>query len=178
MSCFFKRGLKVCCLPGDTIHHPATKSFGCPLPPLLKGHFFSRPVGNPNYPGTQSFYSCLDWMQIPTPTHGTNPASRPSMISWRSLVFWCVNPNFLITEPSWDFNFFFISVSWLVLSEIFPGGIRGRAIALTSCVNWGVNLLISSTFLTITGKAGRAYHEFIWLWVSVMNFSCTYINDL
>ncbi|XP_077208428.1 solute carrier family 2, facilitated glucose transporter member 12 isoform X2 [Paroedura picta] len=46
-------------------------------------------------------------------------------------------------------------MSWLVLSEIFPGGIRGRAIALTSSVNWGVNLLISSTFLTITESTGR-----------------------
>lgn len=45
-----------------------------------------------------------------------------------------------------------ISVSWLVLSEIFPGGIRGRAMALTSSMNWGINLLISLTFLTVTGK--------------------------
>uniref|UniRef100_A0A8C0FJJ7 Solute carrier family 2, facilitated glucose transporter member 12 n=1 Tax=Bubo bubo TaxID=30461 RepID=A0A8C0FJJ7_BUBBB len=43
-------------------------------------------------------------------------------------------------------------MSWLVLSEIFPGGIRGRAMALTSSMNWGINLLISLTFLTVTGK--------------------------
>ncbi|XP_071405220.1 solute carrier family 2, facilitated glucose transporter member 12 isoform X2 [Pithys albifrons albifrons] len=43
-------------------------------------------------------------------------------------------------------------MSWLVLSEIFPGGIRGRAMALTSSMNWGINLLISLTFLTVTGN--------------------------
>uniref|UniRef100_A0A8C4VPX4 Solute carrier family 2, facilitated glucose transporter member 12 n=1 Tax=Gopherus evgoodei TaxID=1825980 RepID=A0A8C4VPX4_9SAUR len=43
-------------------------------------------------------------------------------------------------------------MTWLVLSEIFPGGIRGRAMALTSSMNWGINLLISLTFLTVTGK--------------------------
>ncbi|XP_056342532.1 solute carrier family 2, facilitated glucose transporter member 12 isoform X2 [Oenanthe melanoleuca] len=45
-------------------------------------------------------------------------------------------------------------MSWLVLSEIFPGGIRGRAMALTSSMNWGINLLISLTFLTVTGNTG------------------------
>lgn len=49
--------------------------------------------------------------------------------------------------------FLFILVPWLVLSEIFPGGIRGRAMALTSSMNWGINLLISLTFLTVTGKS-------------------------
>ncbi|KAL0623744.1 Solute carrier family 2, facilitated glucose transporter member 12, partial [Plecturocebus cupreus] len=43
-----------------------------------------------------------------------------------------------------------ITMPWLVLSEIFPGGIRGRAMALTSSMNWGINLLISLTFLTVT----------------------------
>lgn len=46
----------------------------------------------------------------------------------------------------------FLLVHWLLLSEIFPIGIRGRAMALTSSMNWGINLLISLTFLTLTGK--------------------------
>jgi len=53
------------------------------------------------------------------------------------------------------------SVSWLVLSEIFPGGIRGRAMALTSSMNWGINLLISLTFLTVTGKISLCPPELI-----------------
>ncbi|XP_069579609.1 solute carrier family 2, facilitated glucose transporter member 12 [Brachyistius frenatus] len=43
---------------------------------------------------------------------------------------------------------------YVVLSEIFPMGIRGRAVSVVSAVNWATNLLISMTFLTITEKIG------------------------
>lgn len=43
------------------------------------------------------------------------------------------------------------SVVYVVLSEIFPMGVRGRAVSVVSAVNWATNLLISMTFLTITG---------------------------
>ncbi|XP_072852568.2 solute carrier family 2, facilitated glucose transporter member 12 [Pogona vitticeps] len=58
-------------------------------------------------------------------------------------------------------------MSWLVLSEIFPGGIRGRAISLTCSVNWGLNLLISSTFLTITDLIGLPWVYFIYALMSL-----------
>ncbi|KAM8945542.1 solute carrier family 2, facilitated glucose transporter member 12 [Pelodytes ibericus] len=45
-------------------------------------------------------------------------------------------------------------MAWLVQSEIFPAGIKGRAFALTSSMNWGMNLLISLTFLTLTEIVG------------------------
>ncbi|XP_062981779.1 solute carrier family 2, facilitated glucose transporter member 12 [Elgaria multicarinata webbii] len=62
-------------------------------------------------------------------------------------------------------------MSWLVLSEIFPGGIRGRAIALTSSMNWGVNLLISSTFLTITDRIGLPWIYFIYALMSLASLA-------
>eukprot|EP00079_Xenopus_tropicalis_P018714 XP_004920871.2 PREDICTED: solute carrier family 2, facilitated glucose transporter member 12-like [Xenopus tropicalis] len=46
-------------------------------------------------------------------------------------------------------------MAWLVQSEIFPAGIKGRAFAITSSMNWGMNLLISLTFLTLTGKGSH-----------------------
>ncbi|KAH0622316.1 hypothetical protein JD844_024508 [Phrynosoma platyrhinos] len=58
-------------------------------------------------------------------------------------------------------------MSWLVLSEIFPGGIRGRAMSLTSSMNWGVNLLISSTFLTTTDLIGLPWMYFIYALMSL-----------
>lgn len=30
-------------------------------------------------------------------------------------------------------------------------GVRGRAVSVVAAVNWAINLLISMTFLTITG---------------------------
>ncbi|NXW92083.1 GTR12 protein, partial [Alopecoenas beccarii] len=62
-------------------------------------------------------------------------------------------------------------MSWLVLSEIFPGGIRGRAMALTSSMNWGINLLISLTFLTVTELIGLAWVCFIYTIMSLASLA-------
>ncbi|XP_041661601.1 solute carrier family 2, facilitated glucose transporter member 12 [Cheilinus undulatus] len=43
---------------------------------------------------------------------------------------------------------------YVVLSEIFPMGVRGRAVSVVSAVNWATNLLISMTFLTVTERIG------------------------
>ena len=44
------------------------------------------------------------------------------------------------------------SVSWLLLSELFPAHIRGRAIAMATVFNWGANLIVALTFLNIMSK--------------------------
>ena len=44
------------------------------------------------------------------------------------------------------------TVTWLVLSEIFPVGIRGRAFAFTNCFNWATHLLVTCSFLHVIGK--------------------------
>ncbi|KFP87128.1 Solute carrier family 2, facilitated glucose transporter member 12, partial [Acanthisitta chloris] len=62
-------------------------------------------------------------------------------------------------------------MSWLVLSEIFPGGIRGRAMALTSSMNWGINLLISLTFLTVTELIGLSWVCFIYMIMSLASLA-------
>lgn len=43
-------------------------------------------------------------------------------------------------------------VTWLVLSEIYPAEIRGRAFAFCSSFNWAANLLISLSFLDLIGE--------------------------
>ncbi|NXS15195.1 GTR12 protein, partial [Mystacornis crossleyi] len=62
-------------------------------------------------------------------------------------------------------------MSWLVLSEIFPGGIRGRAMALTSSMNWGINLLISLTFLTVTELIGLSWVCFTYTIMSLASLA-------
>lgn len=56
---------------------------------------------------------------------------------------------FLIQMSYFIFSLF--PVVYVVVSEIFPMAIRGRAVCVVSAVNWATNLLISMTFLTITG---------------------------
>nr|XP_057912707.1 solute carrier family 2, facilitated glucose transporter member 12 [Doryrhamphus excisus] len=58
-------------------------------------------------------------------------------------------------------------MSYVVLTEIFPTGVRGRAVSVVSAVNWGTNLLISMTFLTITEKVGVPNIMFLY---AVMSF--------
>ncbi|KAF7230436.1 solute carrier family 2, facilitated glucose transporter member 12 isoform X1 [Nothobranchius furzeri] len=55
---------------------------------------------------------------------------------------------------------------YVVLSEIFPMGVRGRAVSVVSAVNWATNLLISMTFLTITEKIGVPNVMFLYAAVS------------
>ena len=46
-----------------------------------------------------------------------------------------------------SYSFSFGPVTWLLLSEIFPSTIKGRAMAISTSVNWAANLAISATFL-------------------------------
>ncbi|XP_061479856.1 solute carrier family 2, facilitated glucose transporter member 12 [Rhineura floridana] len=89
----------------------------------------------------------------------TGAMEVPSALKWLSLA------GLLVYVAA--FSIGLGPMSWLVLSEIFPGGIRGRAIALTSSMNWGVNLLISSTFLTVTDRIGLPWVCFIYALMSL-----------
>lgn len=47
-------------------------------------------------------------------------------------------------------------IFWLIISEIYPLNIRGRAMSLATVANWGFNAVVASTFLTLTEKLGKA----------------------
>ncbi len=47
-------------------------------------------------------------------------------------------------------------VFWLILSEIYPLRIRGRAMSVGTVANWGANLIVALTFLTLTQVMGKA----------------------
>lgn len=46
-----------------------------------------------------------------------------------------------------------VLVTWLVLSEIYPAEIRGRAFAFCNSFNWASNLLVSLSFLDLIGES-------------------------
>lgn len=62
-------------------------------------------------------------------------------------------------------------MAWLVQSEIFPAGIKGRAFAITSSMNWGMNLLISLTFLTLTETIGLPWMIFSYAVMSLISLA-------
>ncbi|NGX62955.1 MAG: putative metabolite transport protein CsbC [Candidatus Anoxychlamydiales bacterium] len=65
-------------------------------------------------------------------------------------------------------SFFAISlgpVAWLIISEIYPMGIRGRAMGIAIFANWTCNYIVSLTFLTLVdflGKSGT-----FWLYAAI-----------
>ncbi|XP_054346380.2 solute carrier family 2, facilitated glucose transporter member 12 [Pongo pygmaeus] len=89
----------------------------------------------------------------------TDPGDVPAFLKWLSLA------SLLVYVAA--FSIGLGPMPWLVLSEIFPGGIRGRAMALTSSMNWGINLLISLTFLTVTDLIGLPWVCFIYTVMSL-----------
>jgi sugar porter (SP) family MFS transporter len=47
-------------------------------------------------------------------------------------------------------------VFWLMLSEIYPLRIRGRAMSVGTVANWSANLIVALSFLTLTQVLGKA----------------------
>jgi sugar porter (SP) family MFS transporter len=45
-------------------------------------------------------------------------------------------------------------VFWLLIAEIYPLAVRGRAMSLASLANWGSNLLVALTFLSLIELVG------------------------
>ena len=48
-------------------------------------------------------------------------------------------------------------VTWTVINEVFPGRIRGRAVAVATAVNWGSAFVVSQGFLSLVGSIGEAF---------------------
>jgi sugar porter (SP) family MFS transporter len=46
-------------------------------------------------------------------------------------------------------------VFWLILSEIYPLRIRGRAMSVGTVANWSANLIVALSFLTLTQVLGK-----------------------
>ncbi|HVB55711.1 MAG TPA: sugar porter family MFS transporter [Candidatus Acidoferrales bacterium] len=56
-------------------------------------------------------------------------------------------------------------VFWLMISEIYPLKIRGRAMGVATVANWGSNLLVALTFLSLLRFLGRPWT--FWLYALI-----------
>lgn len=78
----------------------------------------------------------------------------PSSLKWASLI------TLLVYVAG--FSFSLGPMVYVVISEIFPMGVRGRAASVVGAVNWATNLLISMTFLTATEIVGLPVMLFLY----------------
>jgi SP family galactose:H+ symporter-like MFS transporter len=58
-------------------------------------------------------------------------------------------------------------VFWLILSEIYPLRIRGRAMSVGTVANWSANLIVALSFLTLTQVLGKAVTFWLYGIVSI-----------
>jgi len=47
-------------------------------------------------------------------------------------------------------------VFWLLISEIYPAGIRGKAMSIATIANWGANFIVAISFLTLLNTISNA----------------------
>ncbi|XP_020839801.1 solute carrier family 2, facilitated glucose transporter member 10 isoform X1 [Phascolarctos cinereus] len=73
------------------------------------------------------------------------------------------------------FSFGFGPITWLVLSEIYPAEIRGRAFAFCNSFNWAANLLISLSFLDLIGAIGLSWTFLLYGLMAVIGLSFIYL---
>jgi hypothetical protein len=46
-------------------------------------------------------------------------------------------------------------VFWLLISEIFPLGVRSKAMSVSTVANWAANFLVAATFLSLSKAITR-----------------------
>jgi MFS family permease len=56
-------------------------------------------------------------------------------------------------------------VFWLMISEIYPLNVRGKAMSMASLANWGSNFIVALTFLLLIDAFGQA--GTFWLYAAI-----------
>lgn len=66
------------------------------------------------------------------------------------------------------FAFSFGPIPWLMMTEIFPLQLRGRAVSVATMTSWGGNLIVSFTFLSLLKAIGPSYTFWIYAVVGIL----------
>jgi MFS transporter, SP family, galactose:H+ symporter len=76
-------------------------------------------------------------------------------------------------------TFFAISlgpIAWLIISEVFPLEIRGKAMGFAITANWICNVIVSLTFLTLLETLTPSYTFYLYACISVLGFFFVYFK--
>jgi MFS family permease len=61
-------------------------------------------------------------------------------------------------------------VFWLMISEIFPTGVRSKAMSVSTMTNWAANFIVAGTFLTLTMAITKQGTFFVYTGIGVAAF--------
>ncbi|XP_005862232.1 PREDICTED: solute carrier family 2, facilitated glucose transporter member 10 isoform X2 [Myotis brandtii] len=109
----------------------------------------------------------------PVPVLSTASPAPPSPAPERALLHWTALVCMMVFVSA--FSFGFGPVTWLVLSEIYPAEIRGRAFAFCSSFNWAANLFISLSFLDLIGTIGLSWTFLLYGLTAVLGLGFIYL---
>jgi sugar porter (SP) family MFS transporter len=65
-------------------------------------------------------------------------------------------------------------VFWLLISEIYPLNVRSKAMSVATVANWGANLIVAVTFLSIVKALGRPGAFWLYAALTVLSVIFTY----
>jgi len=70
-------------------------------------------------------------------------------------------------------------IFWLLIAEIYPLKIRGRAMSLATVANWGFNMLVAATFLTLIEKLGKPGTFWLFALITVLGiiYCCLFVPE-
>ncbi|XP_037020480.2 solute carrier family 2, facilitated glucose transporter member 10 [Artibeus jamaicensis] len=109
----------------------------------------------------------------PGPALSTTSQASPSPAPGRALLHWTALVCMMLFVSA--FSFGFGPVTWLVLSEIYPAEIRGRAFAFCNSFNWAANLFISLSFLDLIGTIGLSWTFLLYGLTAVLGLGFIYL---
>src|SRR5271168_2101937 len=75
-----------------------------------------------------------------------------------------------------SFAFSLGPVTWTVINEIYPGEVRGRAVAVATAVNWAAAFLVSEFFLTVVDAIGQAYTFWLFAAFCILGLFWVYVG--
>ncbi|XP_067904673.1 solute carrier family 2, facilitated glucose transporter member 10 [Heterodontus francisci] len=85
-------------------------------------------------------------------SHNTQTPVSSTQTSKRLALNWITLLSMMAFVSAYSIGFG--PMTWLILSEIFPAGIRGRAFAFSSSFNWAANIIVTVTFLDVFDTIG------------------------
>uniref|UniRef100_A0A8C8BHY1 Solute carrier family 2, facilitated glucose transporter member 10 n=1 Tax=Otus sunia TaxID=257818 RepID=A0A8C8BHY1_9STRI len=146
--------------PHSLTQHPlmpvSSQPVVSPIPPALGAR---KSQAGPGFAATRS-QAKEETVRSTGPPFGGTPWTEHIVLNWITLLS-------MMAFVS-AFSIGFGPMTWLVLSEIYPAGIRGRAFAFCNSFNWAANLLISLSFLDLIDAIGFSWMFLLYGLMGVM----------
>ncbi|XP_048878357.1 solute carrier family 2, facilitated glucose transporter member 10 [Brienomyrus brachyistius] len=105
--------------------------------------------------------------------HSSASSPVPDRTTDQGVMNWIILISMMAYVSAYSIGFG--PMTWLVLSEIFPVWLRGRAFALASCFNWAANLIVTFSFLSLIDIVGLSWTFLLYGTIGVVAVVFIYI---